>query len=92
MLDVECFNSIESIEWKNSIVIFDEAHNLEGVANDSFSFSFSTFDVQKSTQEIDCCIENIAKFSLSENRVEIDVHFNFNTYYCNNINIFHSQN
>jgi regulator of telomere elongation helicase 1 len=33
------------INWQNSVVIFDEAHNLERVASDAASFSISSSDI-----------------------------------------------
>ena len=40
------------IEWKDSVVIFDEAHNLERVASDASSFSFSATEITSCISEL----------------------------------------
>ena len=37
--------TLGDINWNNSIVIFDEAHNLENFASDSASFDLSSLDI-----------------------------------------------
>ncbi len=40
------------VHWENAIVIFDEAHNLERVASDAASFTFSTADIAACIEEL----------------------------------------
>jgi Rad3-related DNA helicase len=44
------------VNWANSVVIFDEAHNIEGIASDSASSEISSTDIGGSISEIDQCI------------------------------------
>lgn len=39
-------------EWQNSIIIFDEAHNLERIASDAASCSISSTDIAVCIQEL----------------------------------------
>lgn len=41
-----------NVEWRNSIVIFDEAHNLESVASDASSFALSSVDIAACIKEM----------------------------------------
>lgn len=34
-------NLADSLPWQNSVVIFDEAHNVEGVSSDACSFDIT---------------------------------------------------
>ena len=40
------------VNWDNSIVIFDEAHNLESVATDATSFSLTSTDIAACISEL----------------------------------------
>lgn len=40
------------IDWKDAIVIFDEAHNLERVASDASSFSLTSSDIAACVSEL----------------------------------------
>lgn len=38
-------STLQEIDWKNAVVIFDEAHNLEGFASESASFDLTTAQI-----------------------------------------------
>jgi Rad3-related DNA helicase len=40
------------LDWQNSVIIFDEAHNLEKVASDASSFTLSSTDLAACVQEV----------------------------------------
>lgn len=56
--------ALKDIDWKNSVVVFDEAHNLESFASDSVSFDISTKDLMGCVREIDLTINFIEKHNL----------------------------
>jgi regulator of telomere elongation helicase 1 len=45
-------NFREQIAWNNAVVIFDEAHNIERIANDSASCSITSVDIATCIQEL----------------------------------------
>lgn len=45
--------TLVNVPWENSVVIFDEAHNLESFASESASFDLSTTDISGCLAEID---------------------------------------
>lgn len=47
------------LKFENSVLIFDEAHNLEGVCGDSASFDLSAADLAAAIQEVQKCIDTI---------------------------------
>lgn len=47
------------IEWNNSVIIFDEAHNIEKVASDASSFSISSTDIAICTEELQEVLKNL---------------------------------
>lgn len=51
LLDGAIRNTVK-VDWANSIVIFDEAHNLERVSADAASFSLSSTDLALCIQEM----------------------------------------
>ena len=48
-------NSLSEIEFENSIIIFDEAHNLESFASDSASFDLTSIDIAGCILEVNRC-------------------------------------
>ena len=46
-------SNIGGINWKNAIVIFDEAHNLESFASESASFDLSGLDIAGCIGEVE---------------------------------------
>eukprot|EP01038_Epipyxis_sp_PR26KG_P008177 gene8177-11062_t len=52
------------IEWNNSVVIFDEAHNLERVAADAASVSFNSTDIATCITEL----KQVARILNAENQ------------------------
>jgi regulator of telomere elongation helicase 1 len=46
-------STLAEIPWNNTVVIFDEAHNLESFASDSASFDLSSIDVAGCISEVD---------------------------------------
>lgn len=45
------------LKMENSLLVFDEAHNLEGVCGDSASFDLSAADIAAAIQEVQKCID-----------------------------------
>ena len=43
------------MDWAGAVVIFDEAHNLEGVASDAASAELSSYDMAAALSELDDC-------------------------------------
>ena len=41
-----------TVEWENSIIIFDEAHNVQSVCEDTASFSIDVETLEKVTIEL----------------------------------------
>jgi len=60
------------INWSNSVIIFDEGHNIESVAGDAASFDLSALDVAQCIQEMHS-ISQAAAASTSDNASEADV-------------------
>ncbi|RNA23419.1 Regulator of telomere elongation helicase [Brachionus plicatilis] len=50
-----------NIDMNNTVVIFDEAHNVERVCEDSASAEFSTTDIASAMSEIDFLLDEIQK-------------------------------
>lgn len=70
LLDPTIRNTLGEIAWNNSIVIFDEAHNLEKVASDAASYSFNSVDLAaciKELQQILLKLKEIHEFKKYEN-------------------------
>eukprot|EP00826_Nyctotherus_ovalis_P005382 TRINITY_DN11211_c0_g2_i2.p1 TRINITY_DN11211_c0_g2~~TRINITY_DN11211_c0_g2_i2.p1 ORF type:complete len:850 (+),score=159.30 TRINITY_DN11211_c0_g2_i2:132-2681(+) len=53
ILDLMYHSMFRQIQYANSIVIFDEAHNVQSVAEDAWSFDFSIEWLKKCVGEID---------------------------------------
>jgi regulator of telomere elongation helicase 1 len=49
-------STLADIPWKNAVVIFDEAHNLETFASESASFDLSSKDIGGCMNEVDKAI------------------------------------
>ncbi|KAF3515488.1 hypothetical protein DY000_02062050 [Brassica cretica] len=45
------------VDWSNSVLIFDEAHNLEGICADSASFDLPSFHLSACISEAQECVE-----------------------------------
>ncbi|KAG7342144.1 helicase associated domain containing protein [Nitzschia inconspicua] len=57
LFDKDSRNStLADIPWKNAVVIFDEAHNLESFASESASFDLSSKDIGGCISEVDKAI------------------------------------
>lgn len=55
-------NSIRAtlkVDWQNSVIIFDEAHNLEKVASDASSFTLSSTDIAACLQELQSVLRKL---------------------------------
>lgn len=64
------------ISIENAILIFDEAHNVESVASDAFSYSFSCEDISACVSEIQQFIFAVGTKRIlltSENQINIEV-------------------
>lgn len=61
------------INWINSVVIFDEAHNLERVASDAASFAISTTDIATCIEEVQNCLKILRdKGDCSSSEVDVN--------------------
>ncbi|KAJ3317300.1 Regulator of telomere elongation helicase 1, partial [Boothiomyces sp. JEL0866] len=61
----------QNIDLTNSILIFDEAHNLESFCEESFSFELTLSDIRQAIIELDHClihlrVDNPTEYSVSE--------------------------
>ncbi|KAJ3255165.1 hypothetical protein HK103_006534 [Boothiomyces macroporosus] len=61
----------QSLDLTNSIVIFDEAHNLESFCEESYSFELTLSDIKQAIIEMEHCLiklrtENETEFGLGE--------------------------
>ncbi|GKY99980.1 hypothetical protein MPSEU_000951500 [Mayamaea pseudoterrestris] len=52
-------STLQGIDWKNSVVIFDEAHNLESFASESASFDLSNTDIAGCIMDVNKTINYI---------------------------------
>ena len=59
LVDPTVRSSLPDIDWQNSIVIIDEAHNLESVCMDSTSFELSAAVISVCIQECDKLIMHL---------------------------------
>eukprot|EP00899_Mesostigma_viride_P006227 jgi/Mesvir1/15605/Mv03214-RA.2 len=57
LVDPQHRASLGFVDWENSVLIFDEAHNLEGVCADAASFDLRTADLAACVQEVSRAIE-----------------------------------
>ncbi|XP_024539869.1 regulator of telomere elongation helicase 1 homolog [Selaginella moellendorffii] len=57
LIDKENRKSLTGIRWENSVIIFDEAHNLEGVCADAASFDLPTTTLSACISEAGQCVE-----------------------------------
>jgi regulator of telomere elongation helicase 1 len=48
-----------NVDWRNSVVIFDEAHNLESVASDASSFTLSSVDIAACIKEMQDAVRSL---------------------------------
>jgi regulator of telomere elongation helicase 1 len=60
LLDAASRRSLK-VAWPGAIVIFDEAHNLEGVASDSASFELTSYDIAAAITEVQKCLTAVRK-------------------------------
>ena len=58
LLDGSIRNTLK-IDWKDSIVIFDEAHNLERVASDASSFTLTASDIAACIRELQLVLKKL---------------------------------
>jgi regulator of telomere elongation helicase 1 len=56
------------VSWENAIVIFDEAHNLERVASDAASFSFSTAEIAACIEELQNAVRILRDSAIEQKR------------------------
>lgn len=53
LLDISSRSALEGVRWHNAIVIFDEAHNVEGVCSDVASCDFGPSLLEACQNELD---------------------------------------
>ena len=54
------------VHWPDSVIIFDEAHNLESIASDAASCELSSYDLAGAMAEVDRCIEKAQRVGYGE--------------------------
>jgi regulator of telomere elongation helicase 1 len=64
--------TLADIPWDNTVIIFDEAHNLESFASESASFDLSTLDISRCIQEISRALGYVEAFPEHENKIKKD--------------------
>lgn len=57
LIDKDNRRSLTGIEWENTILIFDEAHNLESICADAASFDISSSHLTACIEEAKQCID-----------------------------------
>ena len=62
-------NTLQDIAWKDAIVIFDEAHNLESFATESASFDLSQTDLAMCVAELNRALNYMMLMGDSEDHV-----------------------
>jgi len=60
LFDKEARSSLE-IQWKDAILIFDEAHNLESFASDATSFDLTGLDIAGAITEVSRGVDLVTK-------------------------------
>jgi len=63
----ERHRNTSGVNWRGSIIILDEAHNVASVAEDAASFSLSSVDLAGALQEIDRAVSAAPRQELSSN-------------------------
>jgi regulator of telomere elongation helicase 1 len=61
-----------NLHFENSVVIFDEAHNVESVCADTASFDLTARDLAQAIQEVQRCIEMCYNPVCTGARVTVD--------------------
>lgn len=59
-------STLADVPWKNAVVIFDEAHNLESFASESASFDLTTTDIGGCIGEIQRAVNYVQTFGSTE--------------------------
>ena len=58
LLDSSIRNTLK-LDWQNSVIIFDEAHNLERVASDAASFTLTSTDLAGCIMELQSVLKSL---------------------------------
>eukprot|EP00158_Paraphelidium_tribonemae_P007203 Partr_v1_DN28152_c0_g1_i2_m55324 putative helicase 1 len=61
----------QHIDLKNSIIIFDEAHNLESICSEATSFEITPLDIATSIEELDSCKSTASESDVPSARIEV---------------------
>ena len=56
------------VNWQNSVIIFDEAHNLERVASDAASFSLTSADIARVIEELQSVLRTLTTSGCSDDQ------------------------
>ncbi len=59
-------STLSDVPWKNAVVIFDEAHNLESFASESASFDLTTTDIAGCVGEIQRAVNYVQTFGTED--------------------------
>lgn len=68
--------SANNVDIANSVILFDEAHNLESICEEAVSFDLTSFDIASCVDDLDRCLDTVTKMeeegtlSLSEDSGE----------------------
>jgi len=65
-------HTLGEIPWDNSVVIFDEAHNLESFASESASFDLSNADISGCVSEVQKAINYVKAMPDSSHNVKLE--------------------
>ncbi len=57
--NLDKINSVYRLQLENSVLIFDEAHNVEGVTEDASGFNMTLNDLVEAEKELESLIKKI---------------------------------
>ncbi|KAH8064998.1 ATP-dependent DNA helicase [Aureococcus anophagefferens] len=60
----ERHRATSGIDWRGTIVVLDEAHNVASVAEDAASFELTAADVGGAARELDHCVDALGRMQL----------------------------
>ena len=60
----ERHRATSGIDWRGTIVVLDEAHNVASVAEDAASFELTAADVGGAARELDRCVDALGRMQL----------------------------
>ncbi|KAH7331577.1 hypothetical protein KP509_20G041000 [Ceratopteris richardii] len=73
LIEQENRKSLTGINWENTVLIFDEAHNLEGICADAASFDLSSSLLSACIAEAKECVDLASVFRTTNNSADASV-------------------